>query len=80
MEKVNRSPDCGPSECKAKEVVNQKKRAQYSTPAVAIAIGISESSDEYAGQLAMPKKNLLRAVSKTKSDISSNTCPNWSTI
>ena len=55
---------CDPGECEA-EVVNQiKRRAQYSTPTVAMAIEIYEISDDYyAVQLAMPKKdNLLRAV------------------
>ena len=38
-------------ECKAKEVVNQiKRRAQYSTPTVAIANEIYEISDDYAVQ------------------------------
>ena len=42
-----------------------KKRAQFSTPTVAIANEIYEISDDYAVQLAMPKKdNLLRAVAK----------------
>ena len=55
-------------ECKAKEVANQiKRRAQYSTPTVAIANEIYEISDDYAVQLAMPKKdNLLRAVSRKR--------------
>ena len=60
--------ECDPGECKAKEVVNQiKRRAQYSTPTVAIANEIYEISDDYAVQLAMPKKdNLLRAVSRKR--------------
>ena len=60
--------ECEPDECKAKEIVNQiKKRAQYSTPAVAIANEIYEISDDYAVQPAMPKKdNLLRAVSRKR--------------
>ena len=59
---------CDPGECKAKEVVNQiKRRAQYSTPTVAIANEICKISDDYAVQLAMPKKdNLLRAVSRKR--------------
>ena len=60
--------ECDPGECKAKEVVNQiKRRAQYSTPTVAIANEIYEISDDYAVQLAMPKKdNMLRAVSRKR--------------
>ena len=59
--------ECDPGECKAKEVVNQIKRAEYSTPTVAIANEIYEISDDYAVQLAMPKKdNLLRAVSRKR--------------
>ena len=60
--------ECDPGECKAKEVVNQiKRRAQYSTPTVAIANEIYEISDDYAVQLAMPKKDkLLRAVSRKR--------------
>ena len=55
-----------PGECKGKEIVNQvKRRVQYSTPTVAIAKELSEISDEYEVQQAMPKKdNLLRAVSR----------------
>ena len=73
--------ECDPGECKAKDVVNQiKRRAEYSTPTVAIANEIYEISDDYAVQLAMPKKDkLLRAVSrKRQKAMSSNTCPNWS--
>ena len=57
--------ECDPGECKAKKVVNQiKGGAEYSTPTVANANEIYEISDDYAVQLAMPKKdNLLRAVS-----------------
>ena len=56
--------DCYPSECKAEEVVNKIKRAQYSLPTVAIA---NERSDDYAVQLVKPKKdNLLRAVSRKR--------------
>ena len=57
-----------PGECKAKGVVNQiKRRAQYSTPTVAIANEIYEISDDYAVQLAMPRKdNLLQAVSRKR--------------
>ena len=60
--------ECDPGECKAKKVVNQiKRRAEYSTPTVAIANEIYEISDDYAVQLAMPKKdNLLRAVSRKR--------------
>ena len=60
--------ECDPGECKAKEVVNQfKRRAQYSTPTVAIANEIYGNLDDYAVQLAMPKKdNLLRAVSRKR--------------
>ena len=44
-----------------------KRRAQYSTPTVAIANEIYEISDDYAVQFAMPKKdNLLRAVSRKR--------------
>ena len=40
-----------------------ERRAQFSTPTVAIANEIYEISDDYAVQLARPKKdNLLRAV------------------
>ena len=49
--------ECDPGECKAKEHVNQiKRRAQYSTPTVTIANEIYEISDDYAVQLASPKK------------------------
>ena len=50
--------ECDPGECQAaKKVVNQiKRRAQYSTPTVAIANEIYEISDDYAVQLTMPKK------------------------
>ena len=60
--------ECEPGECKAKEVVNQIKRiARYSTPTVAIANEMYEVSDDYAVQLAMPRKdNLLRAVSRKR--------------
>ena len=58
---------CDPSECKTKEVVNHiKRRAQYSTPIVAIAKEIYEISDDYAVQLAMPKKDNLSSLSKTE--------------
>ena len=47
--------DCDPSKCKAKKEKNQiKRKAQYSTPTVAIANEISEISDDYAVLLAMP--------------------------
>ena len=61
--------ECDPGECKAKEVVNQiERRAQYSTPTVAIANEIYEISDDYAVQLAMPKKRqpVASSLSKTK--------------
>ena len=60
--------ECDPGECKAKEVVNQiKRRSQYSTPTVTISNEIYEISDDYALQLAMPKKdNLFRAVSRKR--------------
>ena len=63
--KSTHNHDCDPGDCKAKKVVNQtKRRAQNSTSTVAIATEISEISDNYAAQLAMPKKdNLMRAVS-----------------
>ena len=65
--------ECDPGECKAKEVANQiKRRAQYSLPTVAIANEIYEIPDDYAVQLAMPKKdNLLRYAKTTKSDMPS---------
>ena len=50
--------NCDRSNCKAKQAVNQyKRKAKYSTPTLAIAIKISEISDDYAVQLAMPKKS-----------------------
>ena len=60
--------ECDPGKCKAKEVVNQfERRAQYSTPTVAIASEIYGISDDYAVQLSMPKKqNLLGAVSRKR--------------
>ena len=60
--------ECDTGECKAKEVANEiKKRAQYSTPTVAIANEIYKISDDFAVQLAMPKKDtLLRAVSRKR--------------
>ena len=71
--------ECDPGECKAKEVANQiKRKAQYSTPTVAIANELSKISDGNAVQLSMSKKdNLLRAVFlKRQKEMSSNTCPN----
>ena len=44
-----------------------ERRAQFSTPTVAIANEIYEISDDYAVQFARPKKdNLLRAVSRKR--------------
>ena len=62
------------SECKAKEVENQiERKAQYSTTR-AIA---NEIFDDYAIQLPMPKKDLLRAVPRKRQRVTpSNTCPN----
>ena len=59
---------CDPDERKAKKIVNQfKRRAQYSTPTMAIANEINEIPDDYAVQLAMPEKvNLLQAVSQKR--------------
>ena len=55
--KGSHNHDCNPGECRATEIVNQtKRRAQYSTATVAIAIEISGISDNYAFQVAMPKK------------------------
>ena len=46
-----------PSECKAKEVVNQiKQKSESLTPTVAIASEFSVISDDYAVQLSLPKK------------------------
>ena len=66
--KGTHSHECDPGDYKAKEVVNQiKRRTCYSTPTVAIANEIYEISDDYAVQLAMPKKhNLLQAVSRKR--------------
>ena len=76
------SHDCDPCECKAEKVLNRiEGRARYLIPTVAITNEISEVSDEYAVQLPMPKKNMLRAVfRKWQRDTSANTCPNWSTF
>ena len=65
--KSTHNHECDPGECKAKKVVNQiKKRAQYSTPTVAIANEKYEISDDYAVQFAMPKKdNLLSFIFST---------------
>ena len=69
--KVTHNHECDPGECKAKEIVIQiKRRAEYSTPTVAIANEIYEISDDYAVQLAMPKKdNLLGAVSRKRQKV-----------
>ena len=74
--KSTHNHECNPGECKAKEVVkpkNQiKRRAQYSTPTMAITNEIYEISDDYAVQLAMPKKRqpVASSLSKTtKSDV-----------
>ena len=60
--------DCDFNEYKAEKVVNQiTRRAQCSTPTVVNANGISKKFDDYAIQLAMPKKdNLLQAVSQKR--------------
>ena len=57
---------CDSGKCESKEVVNQiKTKAQYSTPTLAIANEMSEISDDYAVQLALPRNdNLLRVVSR----------------
>ena len=69
--------ECDPGECKAKEVVNQiKRRAQYSTPTVAIANEIYEISDDYAVQLAMPKKDII-FKSSTYGSLSNMTFGNY---
>ena len=62
--KVTHNHDCNLGDYKAKEVEIQiKRKAQYSTPTVAIANEISEISDDYAVQLEVPKKkNLLRVI------------------
>ena len=77
--KSTQNHECDPGECKAKEVVNQiKRRAQNSRPTtMAIANEISEILDDYAVQLAMPKKQpVASSPSKTtKRDVSSNTSP-----
>ena len=77
--KSTHNHECDPGACKAKKFVNQiKRRAQYSTPTVEIANEVSENSDDYAVQLALPKKDhLLRAVSrKQQKEMSANNCLN----
>ena len=55
-----------PGECEAKKAMNHTiRKAQNSTPTLAIANELSEISVDYTVQLAKPKKNnLLRAVSR----------------
>ena len=67
-----------PSECKAKIVVNHiKQRAATTTPTVAVATEITEITDEYAVQLAMPKKdNLIRTASRKRQREQKITIPN----
>ena len=49
--------DCDPVECRAKQVVNLiKRRDHISTPTMEIFNEISENCDDYAIQLAIPKK------------------------
>ena len=70
--------ECDTGECKAKVVNQIKRRTQHSTPTVATANEISQTSDDYALQLAMPKRQpIASSLSKTtKRDVSPNTCPN----
>ena len=86
--KSTQNHECDPGECKAKEVVNQiKRRAQNSRPTMAIAKEISEILDDYAVQLAMPKKTTRceqslendkkRCVFKYLSNWSTYWCPWW---
>ena len=59
--------ECYPAECKAKEVMNQiKRRAQYSTPTVAIANEIYEISDNYAVRPARVKASLELVIEEIR--------------
>ena len=54
-------------ECKAKEVVNQiKRRAQYSTPTVAITNEIYEISDDYAVQYDAAGEGVARTTNSVE--------------
>ena len=66
--KDSHTHESDPSECKAKEVVNQiKQKSESLTPTVAIASEISVISDEYAIQLSLPKKeNLIRTACRKR--------------
>ena len=66
--KDSHTHESDPSECKAKEVVNQiKQKSESLTPTVAIASEISVISDDYAVQLSLPKKeNLIRTVCRKR--------------
>ena len=66
--KDSHTHESDPSECKAKEVVNQiKQKSESLTPTVAIASEISVISDDYAVQLSLPKKeNLFRTACRKR--------------
>ena len=66
--KDSHTHESDPSECTAKEVVNQIKQKSVSlTPTMAIASEISVISDDYAIQFSLPKKeNLIRTACRKR--------------